>query len=271
MESEIAQAGGRIDTFGAAAWAWTVEFLPRLAAAVLILIAGYLVASWLARLIRAGMKRASHLDSTLEPAAAMAARYAVLIVATVAALGQLGVQTTSLLAVLGAAGLAIGLALQGTLSNVAAGIMLLYLRPFRSGDTIETPQVTGTVREIGLFATQMETPDGLFYFVPNASLWNVPLKNHTRNARRMVSAQASIGYAADFAEVRRLLLELASGDRRILPDPLPVVSIEGYTDQRVIVALRAWTSTADFAVVQRELTEAAKSRLQSAGFKPPGA
>jgi small conductance mechanosensitive channel len=270
MEAEIAQATGRLDSFGAAAWAWTVEFLPRVAAAFLILLAGYLLAGWLARLIRAGMNRAPHIDSTLEPAAAMAARYAVLIVAIVAALGQLGVQTTSLLAVLGAAGLAIGLALQGTLSNVAAGIMLLYLRPFRSGDTIETPQVTGTVREIGLFATQMETPDGLFYFVPNASLWNVPLKNHTRNARRMVTVQASVGYGSDLGEVRRVLSELVASDARVLPDPPPAFSIEGYTDFRVMVAVRAWTATSAFGDVQRELTEAAKSRLQAAGLKLPG-
>src|SRR5205085_9854665 len=138
--------------------------------------------------------------ATLEPIDATGVLYAILIVVYTAALGQLGLQTTSLLTVLGSAGLAIGLALQGTLTNIAAGIMLLYLRPFRAGDTIETPLVTGKVREIGLFATNMETLDGLYYFVPNSALWNVPLKNQTRNTRRLVTLTLSVSYSADLGE-----------------------------------------------------------------------
>ena len=182
----------------------------------------------------------------LEPIAATAVRYAILIVVLVAALGQLGVQTTSLLTVLGAAGLAIGLALQGTLANIAAGIMLLYLRPFRAGDTIETPLIIGKVREIGLFATIMETLDGLFYFVPNSALWNVPLKNQTRNPRRLVTVTLSVSYSADLGEVRRILAEMASADERVLKDPAPSVSVESYTENRIVVALRAWTRTDAF-------------------------
>jgi len=187
----------------------------------------------------------------------------------IAALGQLGVQTTSLLTVLGAAGLAIGLALQGTLSNIAAGIMLLYQRPFRSGDTIETPAVVGKVREIGLFATQLETLDGLFYFVPNSVLWNVPLKNQTRNPRRLITITLSVSYEADLAQASRVLLDVAQSDPRILSDPAPAFSVESYLDNRIVIALRAWAATSDFGEAQRDLAEAAKTRLQAAGIKMP--
>src|SRR6185295_12583996 len=175
MDLNLAQAPMQLDTFATMVWAWGTAFLPRLGVAVLILIVGFAIARWASRLARLTIGRSRHIDSTLEPIAATGVRYAILIVVFIAALGQLGVQTTSLLTVLGAAGLAIGLALQGTLANIAAGIMLLYLRPFRAGDTIETPLIIGKVREIGLFATNMETLDGLFYFVPNSALWNVPL------------------------------------------------------------------------------------------------
>src|SRR5690606_6640128 len=115
---------------------------------------------------------------------------------------QIGVATTSVLAVLGAAGLAIGLALQGTLSNIAAGIMLLWLRPFKAGDFIETASAAGTVREIGLFATQIDTYDGIYRFVPNASLWNQPLSNFTRNPSRMTDIAIGIGYGSDANKAR---------------------------------------------------------------------
>jgi len=171
--------------------------------------------------------------------------------------------------VLGAAGLAIGLALQGTLANIAAGIMLLYLRPFRAGDTIETPLIIGKVREIGLFATIMETLDGLYYFVPNSALWNVPLKNQTRNPRRLVTVMLSVSYSADLGEVRRILAEMASADERVLKDPGPSVSVESYTENRIVVALRAWTRTDAFVDVQRAFAEDAKRRLSEAGVKMP--
>jgi small conductance mechanosensitive channel len=269
MDLNLAQAPAEIGAFGTTAWAWAMEFLPRLGVAVLILIVGFTVARWASRLARLAIERSRHIDSTLEPIAATGVRYAILIVVFIAALGQLGVQTTSLLTVLGAAGLAIGLALQGTLTNIAAGIMLLYLRPFRAGDTIETPIIFGTVKEIGLFATHLETFDGLFYFVPNASLWNVPLKNHTRNSRRLVTVLLPVSYESDLAEARRTLTEIAKAEPRVLANPPPAVGVETYMENRVVVALRAWTSTGDFPDLQRELAEAAKTWLQAAGIKMP--
>jgi small conductance mechanosensitive channel len=269
MELNLGDTPAQLTAFGAMTWTWAVEFLPRLGVALVILAVGFSVAGWASRLVRAAIERSRHIDSTLEPIAASGVRYAILIVVFIAALGQLGVQTTSLLTVLGAAGLAIGLALQGTLANIAAGIMLLYLRPFRAGDTIETPVIVGKVKEIGLFATNLETLDGLFYFVPNSMLWNVPLKNQTRNARRLVTVLINVSYEADLAEARRVLSELAASEPRVLREPPPTVGVETYMENRVVVALRAWTATADFGEVQRALAESAKSRLQQAGIKMP--
>jgi small conductance mechanosensitive channel len=267
MDVDLSQAPEELSTFATTIWAWSVAFLPRFGAAVLILIVGFLVAGWLCRLIRRILLHTPHLDPTLIPILVAVVRYAIIILVLVVALGQLGVQTASLLAVLGAAGLAIGLALQGTLQNIAAGIMLLYLRPFRIGDTIETTTVTGRVEQIGLFVTNLQTPDGLFYFVPNSALWNVPLKNHTRNPRRQISVQLRIGYDADLAEVRRILLALADADQRVAKDPPPQVFVENYTDAFVIVSFRAWTATPVHVDAQRAMTEEAKRRLQEAGVR----
>jgi small conductance mechanosensitive channel len=269
VDLNLSEAPSNLSAFAAMLWAWSVAFLPRLGGALLILIIGVALARLAARLVRVTLQRAGHFDLTVEPVLVTAARYAVLIVVFLAALAQLGVQTTSLIAALGAAGLAIGLALQGTLQNIAAGIMLLYLRPFRTGDTIETPLITGKVKEIGLFVTNLETLDGLFYFVPNSMLWNVPLKNHTRNPRRLVTILISVSYEADLAKVRSVLAGIASSEPRVLGDPAPTVSVESYTENRVVIALRAWVATEDFAEVQRNLAEAAKGRLQEAGIKVP--
>jgi small conductance mechanosensitive channel len=269
MELDLAQAPEQLSAFATMFWAWALAFLPRLGAAILILVAGVFLAGWASRFVRAAIGRMRHIDPIIEPMLGTAARYAVLLLFLVAALGQLGVQTASLLAVLGAAGLAIGLALQGTLQNIAAGIMLVYLRPFRVGDYIETPSVAGTIKEIGLFASQLETGEGLFYFVPNSEIWNKPLKNHSRNPRRMMTIQIGISYAADPAEARRILLDMAASDPRVLTDPAPYVFVENYGDSAVLVTFRAWAPTSIFWDVQRTMIEEAKRRLEAAGIEIP--
>ncbi len=269
MDLNLAQAPTQLGVFASMAWAWSLEFLPRFGVAVLILIVGFTAAGWISRLVRVAIERSRHIDSMLEPIAATAVRYAILIVVVVAALGQLGVQTTSLLTVLGAAGLAIGLALQGTLSNIAAGIMLLYLRPFRAGEYIETDSVAGIVRTVGLFVTELDTFDGLYVFAPNSELWNRTLKNHSRNPRRMMSIPIGISYDADPEEARRLLLALAADDPRILKDPAPIVFVDKYGDNSVDLLFRAWAPTPVFWDAQRAAIEEAKRRLEAAGIEIP--
>jgi small conductance mechanosensitive channel len=250
-------------------WAWALTFLPRVAAAFAIVIVGFFAAGWVVRLIRRLAARTTRIDATIEPILATVARYAVLILFLIAALGQLGVQTASLLAVLGAAGLAIGLALQGTLQNIAAGIMLIYLRPFHVGDYIETPTVSGTVREIGLFVTHLDTGDGLFFFAPNSEIWNKPLKNHTRNPRRLMTIKIGIGYRSDPAEARRVLMDMAASDGRILKEPAPNAYVDAYGENAITIALQAWAPTNLYWDAHRQMTGDAKTRLESAGIEIP--
>jgi small conductance mechanosensitive channel len=155
-----------IDRFADVTWSWAIAFLPRFIAAIAVLILGSILARWVSRTVFNIVRRTTHIDATLHPVLASVVQYALLILVFLVALNEVGVQTASLLAVLGAAGLAIGLALQGTLSNIAAGLMLLWLRPFRIGDFIEVNGMAGTVREIGLFVCHLETFDGIFLSRP---------------------------------------------------------------------------------------------------------
>jgi small conductance mechanosensitive channel len=249
-------------------WNWATSFLPHFVTALVILVAGVLVANWTQRALGRVLARSSHIDATVKLFLASMLRYAVLVLVVVAALTQLGVQTTSLLAVLGAAGLAIGLALQGTLSNIAAGLMLLWLRPFHLGDFIEVPTaagMAGKVKEIGLFACQLETFDGPFLFVPNSSLWNAPLKNHTRNSGRMVSISVAVPVVADIERARQALLDVAAADSCILKAPAPAVFIDNFTGGNFVLNLVCWTTPLGAARVQRLIIENTRSALEALG------
>jgi small conductance mechanosensitive channel len=259
----------QLSALAAMTWAWALTFLPRLGAAILIIAIGFLVAGWAARAVKGILYRSTHVDNTVVPVIGTAARYAILILVLVAALGQLGVQTASLLAVLGAAGLAIGLALQGTLSNIAAGLMLLYLRPFRVGDFVETDNLAGIVKTVGLFVTELDTFDGLYVFAPNSELWNKTLRNHSRNPRRLMSIPVGISYDADAAKARDLLLQMARDDERILTDPAPYVYVDKYGDNSIDLIFRAWAPTAQYWDAQRAMIEEAKRRLDAAGIEIP--
>jgi small conductance mechanosensitive channel len=251
------------------AMAWASDFLPRLLTAVIILVAGYYGAGWAARGARGLMTRASHSDMTMVPVVSATVRYGVLIIVFVAALGQLGVQTTSVLAVLGAAGLAVGLALQGTLANIAAGIMLLWLRPFRVGDYIETGSVAGTVEEINLFHSRLRTWDGIYKFVPNSQLWNTTLTNYSRNRTRLVLISFGIAYEDDIAKARKVLADFASRHPDVLSDPPVQVVPLSLDESAVVLQLRAWSTTTRFWDTRWDLTEGGKKALEAAGITIP--
>lgn len=248
---------------------WTVKAVPNLIAAILIVSAGFLIAKWASRLVKRLLGERTHVDQTLTPVVATFARYFILIVAFVAALGQLGVQIASVLAVLGAAGLAIGLALQGTLSNIAAGLMLLWLRPFRSGEYIDAEGIAGTVVEVGLFATTLRTADGVYRFAPNSDLWNKPILNYSRNPSRRLDLTIGIDYDDDVGKAREILLGLAAADARVMPDPAPQVMVAQLADSSVNVTLRIWVATSDFWQVTWDMTEEAKRAIESAGLSIP--
>lgn len=227
--------------------------------AVLLLLVGWLVTRMVHRWALAGMQQIRGFDVTLSHFLANVIRYALMVLVLVMVLGQFGVQTTSIIAALGAAGLAIGLALQGTLQNIAAGIMLLVLRPFRVGETIETNNVSGTVQEIGLFATELRTGDGLYLLAPNSALWNTPVKNYSRLPTRSQSIKVVLPADADIGKVQERLLEIAGADARVLGSPAPSVSVSDITKETVTVALNVWFNTADFGAGSSDLARAVKA------------
>jgi small conductance mechanosensitive channel len=262
-----------LDAFAAMVWTWSVAFMPRLVAAVALLFAGVLVARWASGLTTRIAERTGRVDPTLEPIIASSARYGVLILVVIAALSQLGVQTASVLAVLGAAGLAVGLALQGTLSNIAAGIMLLWLRPFKVGDYIEVLSgnpIAGSVKEIGLFACLVESYDGAVVFAPNSTIWNFALRNHDSGAGRLVTLSVRLSQKADLRQAKGILLEMMSGDSRVLKAPAPDVFVDLLDDGGFSLTCRLWTAAAHIDDVQRSMIAQAQHSLETSAAPSPG-
>ena len=219
-------------------------------------------------MVRKQMSTLQRVDKTLAPILASIIRYAGFILTLVVALGQFGVQTTSIIAVLGAAGLAIGLALQGTLSNVASGIMLLLLRPFSVGDWIETNNISGTVQEIGLFATQIDTFDNIYITVPNSSIWSATIINNSRHQIRRMDLDIGIGYNSDLNEVEKALITLTE-DKRILSDPEPQFLVVDYADSAILVRLRLYAQYEEFFALNWDLKRRLKPLLDAHNIEIP--
>ena len=237
--------------------------------AVLILVIGWWIAGRTAALVRHSLKNAKFVDSTLKPLAASIARYAVLIFVIIAVLSNFGVETTSIIAVLGAAGLAIGLALQGTLSNIAAGVMILILRPLKVDEFVEAGSVSGTVVEITLFTTLLKTPDGVFISAPNSQIWNSAIKNYSRNPTRRLDIKVGIAYDDDVDAALEFLKNLVASDERVLKDPEPMSFVANLGESSVDLMARGWVATSEFWPTFFDLTRKSKTELEAAGFSIP--
>jgi small conductance mechanosensitive channel len=229
--------------------------------AVLLLVIGFLIAGLVERWVYAGLGQVHGFDLTLRRFFSKIARYAVLGLVLVMALGQFGIQTASVIAAIGAIGLAIGLALQGTLQNIAAGIMLLALRPLRIGEYVEVGSVTGTVEEIGLFATRLKSTDGVYILAPNSTLWTQPVKNFTRNGVRRNDITINLSNADNVERTQNSLVELAQGNAMIRKDPAPTAFIAELGDSSMTMTLRYWTSVADFAAAKAALNKSVRNAL----------
>jgi small conductance mechanosensitive channel len=240
------------------ALAWSSTNALPVAIALIIVIGGWYVARWASKMIQRLLPRAYGVDKTFAPLLAQAARYGIIIYALVTALGVIGVSSTSIYAVLGAAGLAIVLALQGTLSNIAAGIMLIWLRPIAVGEYIVGDGVAGIVVEIGLFGTRLRSSSGLYIFTPNQRLWNSTITNHSREPRRRIDVNISLPDSADLGQARRAMLRAATADKRVQVDPAATVFVDSFAGDRVVLQLRAWVPTADYLSALRDITEKAK-------------
>lgn len=251
----------------------TVDFLIDLGmqalAAIIILIAGWVIAATAERAVRKRAERSTVLDPTLAIVLAKVTRVLVLAVTVIAVLNQFGVQTTSLVALLGTAGLAVGLALQGALSNVAAGIMLLVLRPFRVGDVVEFGSTLGVVDEIGLFVTSMHTPDNIAMIVPNSQVWGNTIMNYGLRDTRRVDLVLGIGYADDMEKAVTIVKSVINEDGRILEDPEPLVAIAELADSSVNIYARPWVKREDFFTVKLDLTRRIKERFDAEGISIP--
>lgn len=249
--------------------ALAVQYSFSILGAIILLIVGWAMASFVSRWAYEGISRVRGIDETLARFFTNVLRYALLILVFITVLGQFGVQTASIIAALGAAGLAIGLALQGTLQNIAAGIMLLILRPFRVGEYIETSSISGTVREIGLFATEFKTGDGLYRLAPNSILWNTPITNYSREPTRQNELKVTVAYADDIDAAMDRLLSIARQDSRVLKSPAPAVFIDTLGGASVGLTLRYWAKTGDWWALSRDMVKRVKLSFDEGGHLIP--
>ncbi len=236
--------------------------------AIVILIIGRWIARAFGRLVQRVMEK-QKVDPTLTGFVGNLVYYTLFTFVVLAALSQLGIQTTSFIAVIGAAGLAIGLALQGSLANFAAGFMLILFRPFRVGDFIEGAGVQGTVEHIQIFTTQLKTPDNKIIIIPNASLTSDNIVNWSATGTRRVDMVFGIGYEDDIDKAKSIINEVLAADGRILKNPAPKVALSELADSSVNFVVRPWVDTGDYWDVYFDLTETIKKRFDAAGVSIP--
>jgi len=254
-------------------WQLVVELLTTygldVVGAVVILVVGWIAAGWIGGAVRRSLARFPKVDVTLQTFFASFARYVILIFTVLAVLSQFGVQTASLIAVFGAAGLAIGLALQGTLSNVAAGVMLLIFRPFKIGDFIEGAGLSGTVKGITLFVTELATPDNVQIVVPNSQLWGAAIKNYSHHPTRRVDLVVGIAYEDSIDKAMDAVRDVIVKDPRSLADPEPMIAVAELADSSVNLVVRVWCEAANYWGLKFDLTKAIKERLDAEGISIP--
>lgn len=248
------------------AWLWLKVNLAYLTGAITVLVIGVILARLLSRWADRALTGNSRIEPTVAKFLSNIIKYALWVVVGVTVLTQFGVQTTSIIAALGGLALAVGLALQGTLSNVAAGVMILIQRPFRVGEYITAGTVAGTVQSIGLFTTEMLQLDGLYVMVPNNELWNKAVVNHSRMPTRRFELIVTIGYEDDLKAARDTMLALATEDPRTLDTPPPVAFVAGLTDAGVKVGVRAWCKTADHLALTWAMQEGVKLKFDAMGM-----
>lgn len=239
---------------------------------ILAAIAVFVIGRWIAKMVRrvvSNITSKKEIDPTIVKFVANLTYIGLLVFFIIAALGLLGIQTTSFIAVIGAAGLAIGLALQGSLANFAAGFLLIIFRPFKVGDYIEGGGVAGTVEAIQLFTTQLATPDNKTIIVPNSKITGGNIVNYSTKGTRRVDMVFGIGYGDDIDKARNIITEILSQDERILQDPPMKIAVSELADSSVNFIARPWVNAADYWNVYFETTEKVKKRFDADGVSIP--
>ena len=243
---------------------WT----PKVLGALAVFLFGRMFAGWARKIAQKGFS-ASGLDEILIPFLSGLVHVSIMVMVAVTAIGVLGVSTASFVAVLGAAGLAIALAFQGTFSNFAAGIMLLTFRPFNVGDFVEVGGSAGTVREVGIFSCVLNTGDNVEIRVPNTQIFGATIKNYSANDTRRIDLMVGVAYDDDLGVAVRTCLDVLAADSRVLGEPASVVAVHELGDSSVNLVVRPWVQAADYWTTRWDLTRALKENLEAAGCSLP--
>ena len=245
-----------------------LDFAINLVTAIVIFVIGRLVARLLVRGLRRVMQR-QEVDETLETFVCNLAGMVLLVFVIIAAISALGIQTASFIAVLGAAGLAVGLALQGSLSNFASGVLIVLFRPYKVGDWVEAAGISGAVEEVQILTTVLKTGDNKRVIVPNSQIMDTVITNYSANNKRRVDMVVGVSYSDNLDKVRATLEELIAAEDRILDDPAPLIAVSELADSSVNFVVRPWVETSDYWGVMFDLNEAIKKRFDEEGISIP--
>ena len=245
-----------------------LDWTGRAVAALAIFVIGRLVAGWLSRWLTATVRRVG-MDETLARFFGSLSYIALVVMVVLTAVNALGVPTTNFLAILGAAGLAIGLALKDSLSNFSSGVMLVFFRPFRVGDTVKAAGNEGTVDSISMFSTTLKTADNATLIVPNSLIYAATITNYTAESTRRIEMAVAISYDDSVADARDLFKRILGADKRVLGTPAPEIVVNDLGANSVSMIIRAWVATADVAAARSDLLERIKSALGDGGFNTP--
>ena len=257
-----------MENLAARVWELLTIYGLKIIAAVVVFVVGRWIAKGLTKFAEKVMNK-RQVDPTIVSFIANMTYIALLVFVVLAALGQLGIQTTSFIAVIGAAGLAIGLALQGSLANFAAGFLMIIFRPFKVGDYIEGAGTAGTVEAIQIFTTQLRTPDNKTVIIPNASLTAGNITNWSVKGTRRVDLVMGIGYGDDIDKARNIMADILAKDERVLKDPAPKIAVVELADSSVNFVVRPWVKSEHYWDVHFDTTETIKKRFDAEGISIP--
>lgn len=266
MDTNVVSEGmqGAMETAIGLLSSWGISVI----GAIAVLIIGRVVAGWVRSSITRGLAKAN-IDASLIPFFASMAYYVILTVVLIAVLNLFGIETTSLIAVFGAASLAVGLALQGTLSNFAAGVMLLIFRPIRVGDFVEVAGQAGTVAEISIFSTLLNTGDNVRITIPNAQVYGDTVRNYSVNDTRRIDLVMGIGYGDNIGTAVSIIERVITSEERTLEDPAPTVAVAELADSSVNIVVRPWCKREDYWGLRCDLTRKLKEELEAGGCNIP--
>lgn len=247
---------------------WVTTYSFSIIGAILIFVVGKWLAGRITRILVKLLEK-NKVDAALTGFLGNMSYYAMLVVVVIAAVGQLGINTTSFLTIVGAAGLAIGLALKDSLNNFASGVMIILFRPFGIGDVVTAGGVTGKVQSIAIFSTILTTPDNQKVIVPNGNIINSVITNVTANDTRRIDLVVGIGYDDDIARAKQVLNDIVKSDERILSDPAPTIAVSELADSSVNLVVRPWVKTAEYWDVYFDLMEKIKQTFDAEGISIP--